>query len=92
MLKLVCFCFKCMDGNLELCDNKLHIKPWRLCTLEPLNVVQVILPNPFIGPWHIKGHALLHIAFVILNIKVYFFLHLMISYKIMCYVKCIAMW
>jgi hypothetical protein len=58
-----------MDGNLELCDNNLHIEPWRLCTLEPLNVMQVILPNPFVGPWHIKGHVLLHITFVILNIK-----------------------
>ncbi len=81
-----------MHDNLDLCDNKLRIEPWRLYTLEPLNAMQVILPNPFVGPLHIKGHALLHIAFVILNIKVYFFLHLMISCKITCYMKCNAMW
>jgi hypothetical protein len=41
--ELECFCVECMDDNSDFCEMKSHVKPWRLLTLEPLNMSQV--PN-----------------------------------------------
>jgi len=30
-----------MDDNLEFCETQTHVKPWKLLTLEPINVLQV---------------------------------------------------
>jgi hypothetical protein len=38
---LAYFCFKCMDNNPKKKDNKLHVQPWKLHTLEPINVTKV---------------------------------------------------
>jgi len=34
---LACFCLKCMDDNF-FCENKSQVQPWKLCTLEPINI------------------------------------------------------
>jgi hypothetical protein len=31
-----------MDDNVEFYESKVHVKPWRLLTLEPLNVPWVL--------------------------------------------------
>lgn len=35
---LACFCPKCMADNLDLCENKVHVEPWKLNSLEPINL------------------------------------------------------
>jgi hypothetical protein len=37
-----CFCPEYMDENFEFCNTLSHVKPWKLLTLEPLNVTQVL--------------------------------------------------
>jgi hypothetical protein len=39
---LACFCPECMDDNSKFCNTLSHVKPWRLLTLETLNVTQVL--------------------------------------------------
>ncbi len=45
--KLAWFYSKWMDDNVDFCENKTHVKPWRLHTLEPLNVTQIQICYPF---------------------------------------------
>jgi hypothetical protein len=35
---IACFCLECMDDNANFYESKVHVKPWKLLTLEPLNV------------------------------------------------------
>ncbi len=39
--ELACFCLECMDDNLDFCENKSQVQPWKLHTLEPINITQV---------------------------------------------------
>lgn len=43
--ELECFCVKCIDDNFDFYEMKSHVKPWRLLTLEPLNMSQVPSSN-----------------------------------------------
>jgi hypothetical protein len=38
---LACFCLECMDDNLDLCENRVHVEPWKLNNLEPINFTYV---------------------------------------------------
>ncbi len=38
---LACFCPECMDDNPNFYGNKSHVHPWKLYSLEPINVTQV---------------------------------------------------
>lgn len=45
MRELACFCPECMDDNHDFCENKIHVQPWTLVRLEPLNINQVSAQN-----------------------------------------------
>jgi DNA-binding ferritin-like protein (Dps family) len=38
---LACFCKEYMDDNSDFCGQKMHVKEWRLKTLEPKNLMEV---------------------------------------------------
>jgi hypothetical protein len=38
---LAYLCLKCIDDNLNFCENITHVEPWKLHTLEPINLTQV---------------------------------------------------
>jgi hypothetical protein len=38
MRQLTCFCLECMDDNARFCENKFHVQPWMLHTLQPHNI------------------------------------------------------
>jgi hypothetical protein len=42
MRMFTCFCHECMDDNPIFCENKEHVEPWKLHTLEPSNITHVL--------------------------------------------------
>jgi predicted ATP-dependent Lon-type protease len=38
---LACFFPNYMDDDAKFCENKSHVPPWKLLTLEPTNVTQL---------------------------------------------------
>jgi hypothetical protein len=38
---LACFYPKCMDDNPYFCENGMHVEPWNMHTLEPINLTHV---------------------------------------------------
>ncbi len=38
----MCFCHECINDNPNFCENKEHVEPWKLHTLEPFNITQVL--------------------------------------------------